>query len=82
MILLGIFALILNYANIPVSPVILGFVLGYNIEVYLRKGYSYSGGTFAEFFKRPVSAIFLLIAIFSIVWNVIGPIVKEKRQKI
>ncbi len=45
MVALGLLSMVMSAANIPVSPIILGFVLGRNIESYLRKGYSYSGGS-------------------------------------
>lgn len=79
MIALGIFAVLLTYADIPVSPVILGFVLGGNLESYLRKGYSYTQQGFLTFFTRPVSCIFLLIAVGSMIWTLASPAVKAKK---
>ncbi len=81
MVILGIFGLLMAYIGVPVSPIILGYVLGGNIETYLRKGYSYSGGTFVEFFTRPASLIFLLIAVFSVLWNLFGSKIKAKRAR-
>lgn len=53
--------------EIPLPPMILGFVLGENTELYLRRGLMYNKGNFFAFFQSPVAAIFLTASILSIV---------------
>lgn len=53
--------------DMPLPPLILGFVLGGNTELYLRRGLMYTHGSFLAFFKSPVAALFLAASIISIV---------------
>lgn len=72
--LLGIF---LNIASIPLSPVVLAFILCKNLEGYFRKGISYARGSYAPFVTRPLSLIFLSVAFFSIFY----PAIKGQMDK-
>ncbi len=53
--------------DIPLPPMILGFVLGGNTELYLRRGLMYNKGNFLSFFQSPVAAVFLSASIISII---------------
>jgi len=68
-----LFGMWMNYAGLPSTPFILAFVLGKNLEMNLRKGVTYSRGSFLPFLTRPVSAIFLLVAVLSVAWPFIKP---------
>ena len=60
---LGIF---MTWAEIPMTPFILSFVLGNMLETNFRNGISYAGGDWTSFFTRPASCILLILAIGSI----------------
>lgn len=66
-----LFGLLLDYCEIPFSPLILSYILGPNLEVYFRRGISYADNGAWAFFTRPVSCIFLLIAFGSVAFTVI-----------
>ena len=51
------------------TPLILGFVLGYIMSLTLRRSLSYSMGDFSVFFTRPMSCTFLVLAAVSIIVN-------------
>ncbi len=74
---LCLLSIFLNIAGIPLSPLILSFILSKNLEGYFRKGVSYAHGSYAEFVTRPLSLLFLCIALGSI----IVPIIKSYRAK-
>lgn len=78
-IMLGwcVLAIFLMMEGCSLSPLVLAFILSDDLESYFRKGVSYAHGSYAEFFTRPVSLIFLLLAVFSVVW----PYISEKRKK-
>ena len=63
--------------NLPMSPFILAFLLSSNLESYFRQGVSYAGGDYTVFFTRPVSLLFILIAVYSLV----GPMIHRKIKK-
>ena len=69
-------ALFLEWADIPKTPFILANILGSMLEKYLRRGLSYSTNGWLSFLTRPVSLIFLLIAVGSLVW----PLISKKRK--
>lgn len=68
MILFAAIGMLFEIADIPTSPMILGYVLFGNLESYFRKGISYSTNGIITFFTRPVSLLFILIAVFSVIW--------------
>lgn len=70
---LGIF---MDIFKLPISPLILSFILGPMLEINLRKGLTYTDQGFVAFLTRPVSAIFLLIAVLSL----IIPEMKNRRK--
>ena len=64
------------YFNIPQTPFTLAFVLSKQLETNFRKAVTYSTkGGYAEFFTRPFSLIFLLIAAYSLLSPFLGPVV-------
>lgn len=73
LVLLG---LILDYCDIPVSPLLLAYILGPQLESYFRKGISYTSDGILPFITRPISALFLIIAVLS----VIVPIIRGRRK--
>ncbi len=77
MLVFAVVGIIFKMGGIPTSPMILAFILGPKLEEYYRKGVSYSSEGAITFITRPVSALFLLIAVLSVVW----PIIKDKLSK-
>ncbi len=78
-IMLGcaIIGVIMAMADLPTSPFLLAFILGGSFEQYFRKGISYSYGRYTDFFTRPISLLFILIGVGSIVL----PMLKRKIKK-
>lgn len=76
---LGIF---MDIFKLPVSPLLLAFILGQMLEVNLRKGLTYSNDGFITFLTRPVSAAFLLIAVGTVVWPFISKYIKRGKNTI
>lgn len=65
-------AVFLAWADIPVTPFILSNILGGMLEKYMRRGLSYSTNGAWSFLTRPVSCVFLLVALLSLIWPVIS----------
>ncbi|MBR2823513.1 MAG: tripartite tricarboxylate transporter permease [Clostridia bacterium] len=70
----GALGVLMDVFGMPTTPLMLSFILGSKIESYFRMGCSYARGDVTRFVTRPVSLIFLLIAIYSVV----GPIITKK----
>ncbi len=75
--LLGV---IMAAGDIPTSPFILSFILSKNLESYFRRAVSYGDGDYSKFFTRPISLIFLLIAIASIVMPIIKNFMQNRKK--
>lgn len=57
--------ILMSYAGLPTSPLILAFILGPTLEKNMLKAFQYSG-TWTSFFTRPVSGVLMVIAIICI----------------
>lgn len=71
-----VIGLLMAFGNLPLSPFILGFILGPMMEEYLRKGMTYSTNGFLIFLQRPASLCFLAIAVFFLFW----PLLRGRRE--
>ena len=72
----AVFGIALDILKIPTSPLILAFILGPKLEEYFRKGVSYSKGSYKDFFVRPLSLVFLAIALIVLV----SPFLPKKKK--
>jgi putative tricarboxylic transport membrane protein len=80
MILFGIIGYGMKRADIPASPIILGMVLGKQMEEKFRQAMVISDGSVMIFLTRPISVILLIIAVISITnpyWKPFGAYVKS-----
>lgn len=71
---MALLAMIMDHFKLPISPLLLAYILGPMLEQNLRKGLTYSTEGFVTFLTRPVSAIFLIIGVLSVVI----PLLKKK----
>lgn len=66
----GILGYLLLKLDFPLPPLILGFILEPTMETNLRRGLMSSQGSFLPFLTNPISAAFLIISAFSIVYSI------------
>lgn len=71
--------ILLDIFKIPTSPLILSFILGNKLEEYFRKGVSYARGDYSAFFTRPISLLFLCIALISLLSPYLKPLLTKKK---
>ena len=72
-----VLGIVLTAFEIPMSPLMLSYILGQKLEYYFRLGCSYSEGNYFSFFTRPISCIFLLIGLYSL----FSPLIKSAIRK-
>lgn len=65
----GFVGYLISKFDFPLVPIVLGFVLGPIAEFNFRRGLAMSGGSLTIFLQRPISVIFLLIALAIIVFT-------------
>lgn len=73
----GVLGIVMDIFKMPGTPLMLAFILGSKIESNFRMGCSYARGDLTSFITRPISLIFILIAVFSVV----GPIITKQIKK-
>jgi putative tricarboxylic transport membrane protein len=61
----GVLGYIMKKLNYPIVPLVLALVLGNLAENSLRQALTISGGSFAIFVTRPISALFIVAAILA-----------------
>ena len=59
------------------APLVLAFVLGEKLEEVVRQALIYSRGDFGIFFRKPIAASFLIIAIVLLLWSVYSALFKK-----
>jgi putative tricarboxylic transport membrane protein len=67
--LFGIAGFLLAKCNVPLSPMILGLILGHNFEMQLFRALEMDSSLLV-FLTRPISAVLLLLTIGSIVFSI------------
>ena len=79
-VIFGLVGFCMSKLDIPLAPMIMGFVLGELVETNLRRALMYSNGSIVPFFTSPISCVFLILAAVSVVLTIRGQI-KAKRAK-
>jgi putative tricarboxylic transport membrane protein len=62
----GILGFILREMSYPMAPLILGIILGDIIDLNLRRSLMIADGDFIKFIERPLSALFLILCIITL----------------
>lgn len=69
MLFFGVVGYIFENLNIPLAPMVLGIILGPMIEDNLRVGLIKTGGNYFPFLTNPISAVLVLLIIFTFFSN-------------
>lgn len=80
-IIFAVLGIIMQWAGLPTSPMILSFILGPMLESNLRKAISYADTGWLSFFQRPASAILLAIAICCAFLPLIKTVIAAVKKK-
>jgi putative tricarboxylic transport membrane protein len=78
---LGVLGYLMKKLHYPVVPLILALVLGKLAENSLRQALTLSGGSMGIFFKRPISAVFVSLAILAYLFPLVQWAVKSRRRR-
>jgi len=71
-LLFGFISYLLRRCKIPITPIILGLVLGGTVERSMRRALIISHGSWSTFFIRPISCIMFILAaltLVAIIWK-------------
>ncbi len=70
MLAFGGIGFVLREMKYPMAPLVLGIVLGYLLDLNLRRGLGLTNGDFSPFVTRPISAVFCVIVVLTILMSV------------
>jgi len=75
----GILGYVLKRFKIPFAPLIMGFILGPTVELYLRRASMLNEGDLTPFLTRPIPVVFLAIAVAVVIITVVREIKNRKK---
>jgi len=75
----GVLGYLLNKAEIPFAPVVMGFILAPIVELYLRRAAMLTEGDMSGFFTRPIACGFSVFTLLFVAWQIVK-IVHSKRK--
>ncbi|WP_409296245.1 tripartite tricarboxylate transporter permease [Peribacillus sp. SCS-26] len=75
----GVLGYFLSKYDYPIAPLVLGLVLGPMIENNFRRALTISNGDYSIFVIRPISAVFLIVAVL---WLLIPVVLKKKGKNV
>src|SRR5690625_4604993 len=81
MLFFGLIGFVMVKNNFPMAPMILGFVLGPMFETYFRRA-TMSSSSAMDIFSYPMTIIFLLCAVFIIVYTFIKEFRLARNKKV
>ncbi|MBS6643709.1 MAG: tripartite tricarboxylate transporter permease [Clostridiaceae bacterium] len=70
-LIFGVIGLTLKHFSYPVAPMVMGMILGTNLEQYYRRSLMFSDGSFVPFLTNPICAFFLTISVISVALTLI-----------
>ena len=79
-VIFGIIGYFMEKVEMPLSPLILGLVLGPMIEDNLRIGLIKTNNSFLPFITRPISAVFALILAVTFLYEPVRKLLTRKRK--
>ena len=73
---LGILGFFLKKGGYPIAPIVLGLILGGMLEENFRRAVKLAGGNYGVFFTKPISLVFILFALLSVML----PLLRKRRR--
>ncbi|QCR32324.1 tripartite tricarboxylate transporter permease [Lysinibacillus sp. SGAir0095] len=77
----GLIGYLMLKVRIPLTPLVLGFILGPLLETNLRRGLMLSQGDFMPFVTQPIAALFLLVTVVSVGWKIYKSFKAKQKMK-
>jgi putative tricarboxylic transport membrane protein len=77
----GVISYFLRRCKVPITPVVLGLILGYTVERSMRRALMLAKGAWSTFLPRPIRCIMLVVAAItlgSIIWRNYGERIRKK----
>ncbi|MDI6600490.1 MAG: tripartite tricarboxylate transporter permease [Thermoanaerobacteraceae bacterium] len=70
LVIFGFLGYLMSKLDIPVAPLVLALILGSDTEQYFRRAMGISHGSLSIFFTKPISLVFLILAVVSFIYSI------------
>lgn len=74
----GLAGLLFRFANVPLAPVVIGFILGTPLETNLRQGLIVTEMQPLRFFESPIASAFFAITLIVVCWPLISRYIPKR----
>jgi putative tricarboxylic transport membrane protein len=71
-LLFGVVGFLLRKGGYPISPLVLGVILGGMLEENFRRAVKLANGNYLVFFHKPISLVFIILAMVSVAIPILG----------
>ncbi|MGE4282474.1 MAG: tripartite tricarboxylate transporter permease [Clostridia bacterium] len=79
MVIFGVVGYILQKLAFPLTPIVLGFILGPLVETNLLRGLGLSDGSFRPFITEPIAAAFIIFTVLTIAFTTKHEVFKKQK---
>lgn len=79
-LLFGVLAFGFGKLGFSMTPFIMGFILGPLVETNLLRGLQFTGGSFMQFFKRPIASVFLVLTGLYVLYEIVRNVKKNCKE--
>lgn len=80
MVIFGVFGYLMKKLDFPLTPMVIAIVLGPLAESNLRRALILSQGSWGIFFTKPISCLFILLAVFMLFFPTVKKQLAKRRQ--
>jgi putative tricarboxylic transport membrane protein len=80
-IVIGIVGFLFRRFGMPITPLILGLILGPNLELQFRRALQISAGEYSTLWATPLSKVLYLVLILALSAPLISRVIKKVRHK-
>ena len=80
MLVFGLVGYVLEKLELPLAPIILGYVLGPTAEIEFRRALHISGGELSIFVTRPICLVLLLVCVVSLGYGIYNSVASNKKK--
>ncbi|MDC7227682.1 MAG: tripartite tricarboxylate transporter permease [Spirochaetales bacterium] len=77
----GILAYFMKKYGFPIVPLLLAIILGPQLEEHLRMSLIISSGDPTIFFRKPISLVFIIVAVFSFIAPFVTPKIQQMQNR-
>lgn len=78
LIVFGIIGYLLTRCKVPLSPIIMGFLMGPLLEKNFRRAIISASGNFTDILDRPIACVIVLAGVLFIIWPLITKVLNRK----